>query len=569
MTDIAPLKTEEIQATVEKFLAEEPMFGCQPGTIRGVDYERVFNMSNMSLRDILAVKTQEFADQEFMVYQDKRYLFKEVWAKGCQFANALIDTYGVKPGDRIAIAMRNYPEWCIAYLGIIAAGGTVLPLNAWWQAEELCYALTDSGAKIVVGDAKRISFLHPHKEELGLTLISAVEESDLADASFEELTKDASPEMPPVAIDPESDFCILYTSGSTGKPKGVLLTHRGVVSAVLSWSLLLNVIETLRPNANVRPENPAMLVTLPLFHVTASHSSFLLSYLGGRKIVFMYRWDVQDALKLIDDENITNLLMVPTQSHEIVEAASPEQLAGLRDIATGGAKRPAHHVMEMKEKFPAINSSSGYGLTETNALGCINALTDYQARPDSTGRAVPPVTKVAIFDQEMNELPVGEVGEICIKSPANFRGYLGMEEETNRVLTKDGWFKTGDLGKLDEDGFVYIVDRLKELIIRGGENISCLEVENEIYKYDGVMEATVFGIPDDKMGEIVGAVVYPGENTVDAGELHSFLKGNIAGFKVPERIWISPQQLPRGGTGKIDKRATREFAVQFPAHYSA
>ncbi len=569
MSDIAPLTTEEVEAVVAKLLIADPIFACKPATIRGVEYERVFAASDLSLRDLMAAKTKEFLDQEFMVYNDQRFTFKETWSKACQFANALIVKYDVKPGDRVAIAMRNYPEWCIAYIGIIAAGATVLPLNAWWKEEELCYALTDSGAKIVVADAKRLQYLKPNQDQLGLILIVAREESVLADASFEQLTSEASAEMPQIQIDPDSDFCILYTSGSTGKPKGVLLTHRGVINAVLSWSFLLHAIEIVRPEANLRPENAAALITLPLFHVTASHSAFLLSYLSGRRIVFMYRWDVTDALRLIKEEKITNLAMVPTQSREIIEAAKPGDLDMLSDITTGGAKRPAHHVTEMHKKFPDVNASSGYGLTETNALGCHNSMQDYLDRPDSTGRTIPPVTEIRIFDPNMTELSVGEVGEVCIKSPANFRGYLGMPEETAKVLTKDGWFKTGDLGKIDEDGFVYIVDRLKDLIIRGGENISCLEVENEIYRYDGVIEVAVFGIPDDKMGEIVCAVVYPGDNKIDLTLLDKFLTDHIASFKVPERIWLSPQQLPRGGTGKIDKRTTKEFALQFPPTFSA
>ncbi len=569
MTDIAPVSTKEMKEITEKLIAAEPLFAVAPKTVRGVDYERVFALSDMSLRDLLAVKTQEFASDEFMVFEGQRYTFAQSFAKACQFANVLIEKYDVKPGDRVAIAMRNYPEWCMAYIGIIAAGATVLPLNAWWKEDELCFALKDSGAKIVIGDKKRLSYLKPHQADLGLTLIAAHEKSDDANDDFQEMTEGVSTDMPAVQIDPDSDFCILYTSGSTGNPKGVLLTHRGVINAILSWSFLLHVLEAARPEVSLRPENPGTLLALPLFHVTASHSSFLLSYLSGRKIVFMYRWDVQEAIRLIKEEKLTSLSVVPTQSAELIDAAQEGDLDSLRDLNTGGAKRPAHHVKQLKDKFPNLSAGSGYGLTETNALACINGLQDYVERPESTGRAVPPVTEIKIFDPEMNELPVGEVGEVCIKSPANFRGYLGLPEETERALTSDGWFKTGDLGKLDEDGFLYIVDRLKELIIRGGENISCLEVENEIYKFGDIKEVTVFGIEDERLGEVVGAVIYAGDNEIDVQALHAFISKNMAGFKVPERIWISPQQLPRGGTGKIDKRTTKTFALQYPPHFKA
>jgi acyl-CoA synthetase (AMP-forming)/AMP-acid ligase II len=569
MTDISSPDFAQIQEAIGRKLAEGGNFACMPATVRGVEYERVFALSNASLRDVLAMKSQEFAAKECIVYQDQRWTYGALWQEACRFANVLINEYGVEPGQRVAIAMRNYPEWCMAYMGTIVAGATVVPLNAWWKSEELTYSLNDCGAKIVVCDAKRLGYLKETAKKNGLTMILAREEADGADAQFEDLLKEASPEMPPVAIDADTDFCIMYTSGSTGKPKGVRLTHRSVLNAVLSWSLLLEVYDELKPELNLRPEDGAVLLGLPLFHITAANAIFLLGFLGGRKIVFMYQWNAQEALRLIKEENISAMTLVPTQSHELVEAAGPGDLDGVRDITTGGAKRPAHHVTEMQEKFPKLLASSGYGLTETNGLGCHNGLQDYRDRPHSTGRVIPPVTDIRIFDEEMNEQPVGEVGEVCIKSPVNFQGYLNLPEETANALTPDGWFKTGDLGKFDEDGFLYIVDRLKDLIIRGGENISCLEVENEIYAYDGVKEVTVFGLPDEKMGEIVGAVVYTDGEEIDLNALVAFLAERLAAFKLPERIWLSPQQLPRGNTGKVDKRATREAAVNFPPHYPA
>ncbi|NHK26573.1 acyl--CoA ligase [Parvularcula flava] len=568
---VAPITGPELQEKIDAKLAEGGLFATMPITVRGVEYPRVFAASNMSLRDLMAMKAAEFKDAEFMVYEDERYTIGEVWQKACRLAQVLIGDYGIKPADRVVIAMRNYPEWCIAYLGIIAAGATVVPLNAWWREEELHYGMRDCEARLVIGDAKRLGYLAPVKEEMGLTFIAAREPSEHADADLEDLIANApSADMPQVAIDADSDFCILYTSGSTGRPKGAMLTHRSVINAVLSWSFLQQVVNELRPDAKIIVENAVILLSLPLFHVTASHSVFLLSWLTGRKIVFMYRWDVDEALRLIKQEKITNLAVVPTQSHEVIEHAKPGDLDTVTDIVTGGAKRPAHHVAEMTDKFPAVRASSGYGLTETNALGCHNGLSEYLAKPDSAGRPIPPVTEFKIFNDKMEEMPPGEVGEICVKSPATFRGYLAMPKETEKALTKDGWFRTGDLGKIDEEGFLYIVDRLKELIIRGGENVSCLEVENEIYKFDGVQETAVFGVPDEKMGEVVGAVVYAGEGkTIDPQALRDFLLQHVAGFKVPEKIWISPQKLPRGSTDKLDKKFIAKTAIQFPPHLDA
>ena len=279
----------------------------------------------------------------------------------------------------------------------------------------------------------------------------------------------------------------------------------------------------------------------------------------------MYKWSPENAVELINRHELTNFVGVPSQSFELIEAAGEKGLPTMLDFGSGGAKRPPEHVRKLKEKFKNTNSSSGYGLSETNAIGCIISLDDYQARPDSTGRTVPPITDIKVVDDDGEALSPGNVGEIWIRSPSNFRGYLNMPEETAKSLTADGWFRTGDLGKFDTEGFLYIVDRIKDLIIRGGENISCLEVENCAYEYPAIAEASVFSVPCEVLGERVGlvAVAKSGE-TIDPAALRSFMAGELAGFKVPERIWLSPQPLPRLGTGKFDKRTVKAMALQYP-----
>ncbi|MEE9329142.1 MAG: class I adenylate-forming enzyme family protein [Parvularculaceae bacterium] len=565
------ISTAEMTKAVDQLLDAGGMMAVSPMTIRGVDYPRVFDLSSVSLRDVLAMATAETQDKTFMVYEKERYTIAQTWQIACKFADILQSKYNIGPGDRVALAMRNYPEWCTAYLGIMSTGATVVPINAWWKSEEIQYALEDCGAKIVIGDAKRLGYLAGVKAKLGLTLIAAREASAVADADYAELiSQSTATQMPTTPIDPESDFCILYTSGSTGKPKGALLTHRSIVSAILSWSCLLEAIKLARPGIDIAPENGGALLALPLFHVTGANSIFLLSFLTARKLVFLYRWDARTAIELIDAEKLTNFTSVPTMSKEIIDAAKPGELSTLIDITTGGAKRPASQAQAQKDKLPSANVSSGYGLTETNALGCHNFLGDYLERPESTGRVVPPVTEIKIFDPEGKELAAGEVGEVCIKSPACFRGYLNLPDQTAKALSSDGWFHTGDLGKIDEDGFVYIVDRLKDLIIRGGENISCLEVESAIHDYEDTQEVTVFSVPDDRFGEIVGAVIYPKQTKeFDCEGLIAVLAKHLAGYKLPEKIWISPQQLPRGTTGKIDKNFAKKTALNFPPHYSA
>ncbi|WP_036767059.1 class I adenylate-forming enzyme family protein [Parvularcula oceani] len=567
---IAPFTLAEIDEAADALLAEGGIYSVVPGEVRGVRYDRLFAMSSLSLREVLAVRTAENADQELLVYGDQRLTVGEVWTRAMRFADWL-GQQGVGPGHRAAIAMRNYPEWCIAYLGIIATGACVVPLNAWWQPGELREGLVRSEAKFVVVDAKRAAHILPCKEELGLTLIGAREEVPEADHRIEDIVSDEtlSDQPPATPIDPDSDFCLLFTSGSTGKPKGALLTHRGVVSAILSWSFQLQIVQRLRPEHTFVPENPAMLLALPLFHVTASHSVFLLSYLTGRKIVFMYRWDAEEALRLIREEKITNFTGVPTMAHELIEAAEPGDLDTLVDITTGGAKRPETQRERHREKAPEVGASSGYGLTETNAMGTHITLSDYDLRPSATGRVLKPVTEMAAFSEDGERLPTGQTGEICVRGPITFRAYLADEEATRAAFYEDGWFRTGDLGYLDEDGFLFIVDRVKDLIIRGGENVSCLEVENALLAQPGVNEATVFAVPDETLGERVGAAIWSRGGDADLEAVRAGVAKELASFKVPERLWLSPAPLPRGNTGKIDKRATRAFALEHPPHLSA
>ncbi|MEQ1932026.1 MAG: class I adenylate-forming enzyme family protein [Parvularculaceae bacterium] len=503
-----------------------------------------------------------------MIFEGERLTFREAWSRACRLANGLRAEFGVKKGDRVAIAMRNYPEWCLAYMAIISLGAVAVPLNAWWKSEELHYGLKDSGARLVIVDGKRLEYLLPFKKELDLTFIIARDAAEGADRRLEDLLASSTDETPPdVAIDPEDDFSIVYTSGSTGNPKGVILTHRGVVTTLFSWAFVAAAIKEARDGVSLFGDHPGVVLAVPLFHVTGSHSLFLMSMIIGRRICIMYKWDARAAIDLINKYQLTNFVGVPSQSYELIEAAGDTVMPSLIDIGSGGAKRPPEHVKRLKAKFPNAYPASGYGLSETNALGCIISLDDYQARPESTGRAVPPLCDMKIMS-DTGEAKTGEPGEVWIRTAANFRGYLNLPQETAKSLTADGWFKSGDIGRIDEEGFVYIVDRLKDLIIRGGENISCLEVENRAYMHKNVAEASVFSVPDEVLGERVGMVVYP-KGSLDPKALRDFMAEELAGFKTPERIWLSPRPLPRLGTEKFDKRTIRMVALQHPPVWKA
>ncbi|MFQ5564388.1 MAG: class I adenylate-forming enzyme family protein [Parvularculaceae bacterium] len=561
----APPSQESLAAAVQKLLTEDPLFALGEAEIRGNTYG-VFANAPKSLVGLFMYGAAH-GEKDFMLFEDERLSFAETWRRACRFAHALKNELDVRQGDRVAIAMRNYPEWCISYMAIISLGAVVVPLNAWWKTEELCYGLEDCEAKIVVVDYRRLEYLRPIKERLDLTLILARSEaSDGADYLYDDLLlAGAAVDSPPEAdIEPDDDFCIVYTSGSTGSPKGAILTHRGCITTILSWALLASAVREVR-GENYFGDNPGILLGIPLFHVTGSHSIFLLSYVVGRRMAIMYRWDPEEAVRLINKEKLTNFVGVPSQSYELMEAAGDDELPSLIDIGSGGAKRPPEHVKMLAEKFKSANASSGYGLTETNALGCIITQDDYLEHPDSTGRVVPPVTQLKIMKEDGEEAAPCEVGEIWIRTAANFRGYLNNPEETARTITSDGWFKTGDLGKIDEEGFVTIVDRIKDLIIRGGENISCIEVENRAYEFSKVAEASAFSVPDNVLGERVGLVVFPRKGAeIDPHELRDFMARELAGFKVPERIWISPAPLPRLGTAKIDKITVKTIALQHP-----
>ena len=560
--------SEQIAASAFKLLVENPLFKVGSAAIRGNEY-RVFENAPPSLVGIFAYGASH-GDKEFLCYEGKSWSFAEIWSEARRFANALSAGLGVGQGDRVAIAMRNYPEWITSYMAVISLGAVAVPLNAWWKTEELRYALKDCDAKIVILDARRLEYLAPVKDELGLTFILAGEGESGADHAYSDLLqKSHTDELPAVSIAPDDDFAVYYTSGSTGHPKGVILTHRGAITTLFSWAFIASAIKDARGGESLFGDNPGILLAVPLFHVTGSHSLFMLSWMVGRRLAIMYRWDPKLAVRMINEHRLTNFVGVPSQSYELIEAAGPEGMPSLIDIGSGGAKRPPEHVRKLKEKFAHANSSSGYGLSETNALGCVISLDDYQKRPDSTGRAVPPCCDIKIVG-ENSDCKAGEVGEIWIRTAANFRGYLNLPEDTERAITPDGWFRTGDLGRFDDEGFLYIVDRIKDLIIRGGENISCLEVEARAYQHPAVAQTVAFSVPDDVLGERVGLVAYPRDGAaLDPQGLRDFMAHELAEFKCPERIWISPGPLPKLGTEKFDKRTIRRLALHHKPVWSA
>jgi acyl-CoA synthetase (AMP-forming)/AMP-acid ligase II len=558
---------QKFDEAVASLTADGQPFELNTVEINGHEYRNFANMQR-NLGEYFQVM-HAHAAKNFAVYLDERYTFGEAYQHSAEFAAALMDRYGLQKGDRVVILSRNNPQWMMAFIGALSVGAVAVPMNAWWTTEELDYGFGDCGAKIVVADRQRIERLAPIADKHGLQIISVDDCSglDVAHTPFADLLSDyTGAAMPSVDVAPEDYATIMYTSGSTGHPKGALSSHRGILAALWSWMCLGLATKAAGTQATRDAELPPVaLVTIPLFHCTGSHSAFMLSLIVGRTMVIMHKWDAQEALRLIEEEKVTWFNGVPTMSAELQAAAetTDRDISSLTEIMAGGAARPPDQVKKITGTFKKSAPGIGWGLTETNALGTVNAGAFYVARPESSGRAVPAVTDFKVIDEQGNELPPGARGEICVKSPVNVLGYWNKPEATAEAFV-DGWFHTGDVAYIDEEGFVFIVDRIKEIIIRGGENISCLEVEAAIYTHPAVYEAAVFGLPDERLGEIVGSVIVLREGmSLTAEELQEYLKEHLASFKIPAHVFFRNEQLPRIASGKIFKRQLKaDYAEQ-------
>lgn len=519
-------------------------------------------------------------DLPFLIYQDERYSYGESYQLASALAAALAHEYGLRKGDRVAICSRNNPEWCLACMAITMLGAIVVPMNSWWLGSEMLYGLEDSGSSLLFADQERIHRLIPYIGSTALRIVAIKPDGDSILQEFHDLIakgrrllKETSFEPEDVA--PDDDATIMYTSGSTGTPKGVLSSHRAIINAIYSWIFVKEVTEILRPE--LREENPefqpGILANVPLFHVTGSHAQFLASFLYRRKFVMMYKWNAEQALELIEKERLSILHGVPTMTWEVMHSPRFEQtdLSSLRSVQSGGAPRPPEHLNLMQQKFPdRVIPGLGYGLTETNAIGAIVSGKFYQSKPDSTGRPTAPLTSMRIVDDQGRVLDSGQIGEICIKGVTVMKGYWRKPEETAQVL-KDGWFHTGDIGLLDQHGFLIIKDRAKDIVIRGGENIACAEVEYALAEHPAVCEVAVFGVPDERLGEVVAAAIMARPSiTVNGEELQRFLQGRLAQFKIPCLFWFQSEQLERIASGKIAKKQIREACIKTlqPAQYS-
>lgn len=546
--------------------APESDLAVGTATINGIETP-VFSKVPDNLRGVYQVAVNEQAQLPFLIYQEQRYSFAQAYTMAGQLAMSLEQRFGIVKGDRITVCSRNNPEWCLAYMAITMLGAIVVPMNSWWRGSEMSFGLQDSGSKLVFADQERIDRLNALTTPVDVQIV-AIKPAPLCPYPEIHALIEAAAQGPafdpsahPVA--PDDDASILYTSGSTGNPKGVLSTHRAIINAIYTWKFAKEINEILRPE--LREENPryqaGILANVPLFHVTGNHAQFLSSFLYQRKFVMMYKWDAELALELIQSERLSVLHGVPTMTWEVMNSPNFDKfdLSSLRSVQSGGAARPPEHLVMMQKKFsPRVLPGLGYGLTETNAIGALITGIFYLSKPHSTGRPTPPVTAMRIEDEQGRELPNGEIGEICIKGATIMKGYWNRAQDTAAAI-KDGWFHTGDIGLLDEHGFLVIKDRAKDIVIRGGENIACAEIEYALAEHPAVCESAVFGLPDERLGEVVGAVVMtmPGAVLTEE-ELGAFLAQRLAQYKLPFFYRIQSEQLQRIASGKIAKKLIRE-----------
>ena len=539
---------------------------CAPGqrfemetvAIRGIP-TRVWKNAPPSLR-ALAEFSRMHGERAATILEHERVSFEAQYRAIATLAGALAER-GIGRGDRVATAMRNLPEWIVAFFAITSLGAIAVPLNAWWTGAELEYGLKDSGAKMLIADGQRwerIAPSRPNLPDLEHVIVTRgdgperLEDLIGTPADWASLPERALPDAP---IEPDDDAVILYTSGTTGAPKGALGTHRNMVSNIFSSGYASARAFLRRGETPPQPEPKVMLTVIPLFHATACSATLMGAMAAGHTLIFMRKWEPVEAMEIIQRERVNVTGGVPTIAWQLLEHPdrADYDLSSLESIAYGGAPSAPELVKRIFAEFGAL-PANGWGMTETMATVTTHGAEDYLHRPDSAGPAVATADIEVRADDAVTVLPPDTIGELWARGPMIVRGYWNKPEATAATFI-DGWVRTGDLARIDEEGFVFIVDRAKDMVIRGGENIYSVEVENVLYAHPAVTDAALVGIPHKTLGEEPAAVVHlaPGESATE-DELRDFVRARLAGFKVPVRIAFVPETLPRNANGKILKR---------------
>jgi len=550
-------------------------FAVTTVTVRGVEV-KTFAAAPPNMRLVWEM-TAAHGDKKYLVYEDESFTYAEVHAQVRKLAHYLV-SQGVGRGDRVALSMRNYPEWVVGYWATVSIGAAVVGMNAWWTPAEMDYALGDSAPKVLIVDDERLErYLQtPTKRDIHVIAVRTDRDLPAGGVRWADVMATADPgSLPPAEIDPDDDATIFYTSGTTGFPKGAQLHHRGSVinvmniasmtaaaSAGIAKAVAAGDLAAPPPPPPALP--PVFMAPTPLFHVTACNCILHPATLVGGTLVLMYKWDPGRALELIEREKCTNFSGVPTMGRELLLHPdwSKRDTSSLAAISGGGAAVQPDLVEKIDKELKNGTPTTGYGMTETHGIITANTSLWYTSKPESCGPPVPTL-EVKLVDEEGRDLPRDPAitGILCVKGAITIKGYLNRPEATAETI-KDGWLNTGDIARIDADGFIYIVDRAKDMVIRGGENVYCSEVETAIYRHPAIAEAAVFGIPDERLGEEVAAciVLQPGKS-VSEDELRSFLKESLANYKIPSRLWFRDEPIPRNASGKFLKRELRKELV--------
>ena len=570
---------EEYAAAWDELTAPGAQFAMSEIEVRGVPI-RVFDAAPPHMRFVWELASLH-GDKDYVVFEDERFTYAEADRIVKALAHHLADVHGVGRGDRVAVAMRNYPEWVLSYWAIVSLGAACVGMNAWWTSEEMAYGLRDSRPKVLIADGERVERALPVLDDLRngdegqpLHLLTVRYDGELPDDASrwaDVIDPDNAPDaLPDAEIDPDDDACIFYTSGTTGFPKGAQLTNRGSVHNLVDLAFM-NTAATMaaakaaaaageEPAAADEPAQNVFMAPTPLFHVTANNCLLHPATLTGSKLVLTYKWDAARAIELIEREGVTNFSGVPTMSREMLLHPDWEtrDTSTLRGMGGGGAPVQPDLVDKIDKSLSQGVPSTGYGLTETHGIVTANSGSLYVEKPASCGRVVPCLDAKLVDEMGQEVTGPDARGELAVRGAVVIKGYLNRPEATADAIV-DGWFHTGDIATIDEDGFVFIVDRAKDMVLRGGENVYCSEVEAAIYEHPAVAEAAVFGVPDDRLGELVAAaIVLTPDTGLTQEELTEFLAEKLAKFKIPEKVWFLDEQLPRNANGKFLKRELRE-----------
>lgn len=545
----------------QRLCAPGERFEIETVDIRGVA-TRVWKNAPASLR-VLADHARGHGDRLMTIYDDERVSY-EAWYRAVAELATNLRSRGVRKGDRVALAMRNLPEWPVSFFAATTIGAICVPLNAWWTGEELAFGLANSGARVLICDDERWERIAPHLSqcpELAHVMVSRAQGLEAPAEPLEAVIGTphdwpALPDraIPDVEIAPDDPATIFYTSGTTGQPKGALGSHRNLTTNIFS-SAYAAARSVLRKGEELpAPAQKVGLTVIPLFHVTACSAGMMGQLFAGHTIIYMRKWDTVRAFEIIEREKVNLTGGVPTIAWQMIEHPDRDKydLSSLESIAYGGAPSAPELVRKIYEVFGSM-PGNGWGMTETMATVTSHSGEDYLNRPTSAGPPVP-VADLKVTDEAGNTLPVGEVGELWARGPMIVMGYWNRPEATAETFI-DGWVRTGDLARLDEEGFCYIVDRAKDMVIRGGENIYSSEVENVLYDHPAVTDAALIGLPHRTLGEEPAAVVHlaPGMEASEA-ELQAWVAERLARFKVPVRIVFVEDTLPRNANGKILKK---------------